>query len=68
MSTKRRRIVYSSQGTDGIKIACESVADAVSHFRADCEALLGDSEIRFDTIDLSTIDMSDDVFESLREI
>ena len=65
-----RVLIYQSQGTDDIRIACRTVEEAVNCFRADAEVILsgmnGDGE-SYD-VHLSQVEMTEHELANVQEV
>ncbi len=67
---KKRRIVYRSEGTDDVKIVCDSIENAVNVFKADAEAMLDDSTFHNEgmEITLSVVEMTDAEVAAIQDV
>lgn len=68
--TKKLRLCYRSEGTDGQKIVCDSIENAINCFRADAEAFFEDLQrdgLPFE-IELTTLEMSDAEIAAVQEV
>jgi hypothetical protein len=65
-----RVLIYQSQGTDDIAIACRSVEEAINCFRADAEVMLHDTNGDGEGYDvhLSQAEMTEEQFANMQEV
>lgn len=59
-------LIYRSQGTDEMNIACQNVEEAINCFRADAEAILR-GETPYE-IELSCVEMTEEQLANVAEV
>lgn len=62
-----RVLIYRSQGTDDMRIACRTAEEAINCFRADAEAMLGGDDGGYE-ISLMAADMTEEQFANMQEM